>query len=170
MPMADTSRTLASVLEVLQKDGTLLDEGRFDQWLTLYTEDCEFWVPTWRSENTLTEDPRTELSHIYFSSRGGLEDRVRRVRSGQSPASTPMPRTSHIVGNVLFLEPPLPARVRVRASWHCDVFFVRDNSTRACFGRSELELVNVTGDWKIRRKKIVLLNDYVATMLDFYCL
>jgi 3-phenylpropionate/cinnamic acid dioxygenase small subunit len=81
-----------------------------------------------------------------------------------------MPRTSHIVGNVLFLEPPLPERMRVRASWHCDVFFLRDNSTRAFFGRSELELVQAAGEWQIRRKKVVLLNDYVATMLDFYCL
>jgi 3-phenylpropionate/cinnamic acid dioxygenase small subunit len=161
---------LAQGAEVLHRDGAYLDEGRFEDWLSLYTEDCEFWAPAWRSEEVLTEDPQRELSHIYFASRGGLEDRVYRVRSGQSPASTPLPRTAHVIGGILPIEPPEPESMRLRASWHCDVFFVRGNAARAFFGRSEFDLVRRGGEWKIRRKKVVLMNDYIPTMLDFYCL
>jgi 3-phenylpropionate/cinnamic acid dioxygenase small subunit len=168
--MVDSAQLLSQGLQVLQRDGAYLDEGRFDEWLQLYTEDCEFWAPTWRSEEVLTDNPRTELSHIYFATRGGLEDRIHRVRSGQSPASTPMPRTCHILGNVIFMEAPTAQRMRLRASWHCDVFFVRNSTARAFFGRSEIELVNLSEQWKIRRKKAVLLNDYIPTMMDFYCL
>lgn len=167
--MAEIAQLLSQGLEVLQKDGAYLDEGRFDEWLSLYTEDCEFWAPTWRSEEALTDNPRAELSHIYFAGRGGLEDRIHRVRSGQSPASTPLPRTCHIIGNVLPMEPPTPERLRLRASWHCDVFFLRNNTARMFFGRSEIELVQASG-WKIRRKKVILMNDYIPTMMDFYCL
>lgn len=167
--MLASSQIVAQGTEVLQQDGAYLDEGRFDEWLELYTRDCEFWAPTWRSEEDLADSPHTGLSHLYFPDRGGLEDRVHRVRSGLSPASTPLPRTCHLLGNVLALEVPSATRMRLRASWHCDVFFVRGNTSRAFFGRSEVELVQDAGAWKIRRKKVILLNDYIPTMLDFYC-
>ena len=75
----------------------LMIEGQegvsWDDWLALYTEDAEFWVPTWRDEHQLTEDPARELSFIYLQGRALLAERVFRITSGRSAASTPLPRT-----------------------------------------------------------------------------
>jgi 3-phenylpropionate/cinnamic acid dioxygenase small subunit len=80
-----------------------------------------------------------------------------------------MPRTTHILGNVL----PLEAKggtARFRSSWVCHVFFPRLHESHAFFGRSEHELAQKDGAWIIQKKKTLLLNDYIPTMLDVYCI
>jgi 3-phenylpropionate/cinnamic acid dioxygenase small subunit len=161
---------LAAGTEVLQREGAYLDEQRWDEWLGLFLPDCEYWVPSWKNEEALTLDPQAELSHIYYASRAGLEDRVVRIRSRRSPASTPMPRTSHIVGGVLPIGEPAAGRMKLRSSWVCHVFFPRLHDSHAFFGRSEHELALKEGRWLIARKKTILQNDYIPTMLDVYCI
>jgi len=87
--------------DLIVREAVYLDERRWDDWLALFTEDCEYWVPTWRTEEALTSDPQAEISHIYYANRAGLEDRIVRIRSGRSPASVPLRRTTHVVGNFL---------------------------------------------------------------------
>jgi len=36
--------------DVLVREAVFLDEQRWDEWLALFTEDCEYWMPTWRTE------------------------------------------------------------------------------------------------------------------------
>jgi 3-phenylpropionate/cinnamic acid dioxygenase small subunit len=160
---------LASGIEVLEREAAYLDEQKWDEWLALYTEDCEFWMPAWKSDGTLTTDPRAELSHIYYADRRGLEDRVVRIRSGRSPASTPMPRTAHLLSSVLPMEPPAGNRLRLRSTWVCHVFFPRAGDSHAFFGRSEHGLIHDEGRWRIARKKIILQNENIPAMLDVYC-
>ena len=167
--MSADSLALAAGIDVLNREAMYLDEQRWDEWLGLYTEDCEFWMPAWRADGTPTADPQAELSHIYYASRRGLEDRIVRIRSGKSPASSPMPRTAHLLSAILPLEPPLPERLRLRSTWACHVFFPRQGESHAFFGRSEHQLVLRNGDWRIARKKILLQNDHIPTMLDIYC-
>ena len=160
--------SLASGIELVHREARLLDEQRWDEWLALYFEDCEYWMPAWKADGTLTSNPKTELSHIYYASRAGLEDRVVRIRSGKSAASTPMPRTAHIVGSVLPLDSSAD-RLCLASSWVTHVFFPRSRESQAFFGRSEHELALREGDWRIAKKKILLQNDYIPTMLDVYC-
>lgn len=160
--------TFAAGVELVHREARYLDEQRWDDWLALYIEDCEYWMPAWRADGTLTTNPRAELSHIYYASRAGLEDRIVRIRSGKSAASTPAPRTAHVLGSVLPAESPA-GRLRLDSTWVCHVFFPRSRESHAFFGRSELELVLRGGDWRIARKKILLQNDYIPTMLDVYC-
>ena len=86
---AETAALQAAGVELLEREAICLDEQRWDDWLALFTADCEYWIPTWRHDETLTADPRKELSHVYYANRAGLEDRIVRIRSGRSPASTP---------------------------------------------------------------------------------
>ncbi len=159
---------LATGIELVHREAMYLDEQRWDDWLALYTEDCEYWMPAWKADGTPTTNPQAELSHIYYANRAGLEDRIVRIRSGKSPASTPMPRTAHVLGAVLPVEAPAD-RLRLKSTWVSHVFFPRSRETHAFFGRSEHELVLREGDWRISRKKILLQNDYIPTMLDIYC-
>ena len=169
MSSNDAAALLAAGNEVLQREGVLLDDQRWDDWLALFAPDSEFWMPAWRSDEVLGSDPRTEVSHMYYSSRAGLEDRVLRIRSRRSPASMPMARTAHLVTAVLPLEAPADDRMKLRSTWSCHVFAPRTQTQHVFFGCSEHELERRDGNWLIRRKKITLKNDYIPTMLDIHC-
>ena len=168
--MSEAQALLAAGAEVLQREGIYLDEQRWDEWIALFAPDCEYWVPTWTSERTLASDPQRELSHIYYSNRQGLEDRIVRIRTGRSPASTPMPRTAHLVTAILALEPPTPERLRLGSTWSSHVFCPRLHTSFTFFGHAAHELVHRDTRWVIQRKKVVLQNDYIPTMLDVYCI
>jgi 3-phenylpropionate/cinnamic acid dioxygenase small subunit len=165
----DQEALRAAGAEIVEHEAVLLDERRWDDWLALFLPDCEYWMPAWKSDDTLTSDPARELSHFYYASRAGLEDRIYRIRSNRSPASTPLPRTTHIIGKVRLVEPASVDRMRLRSSWVCHVFFPRSQDSHAFFGSTEHELALAGTDWRIAKKRIVLQNDYIPTMLDIYC-
>ena len=89
--MTDLVRALAEASQVLYREAMYVDAQRWDEWIGLFTDDCEYWLPAWKGEHELTANPKREISLIYYGTRAGLEDRVWRIRSGQSIASTPLP-------------------------------------------------------------------------------
>ncbi len=151
--------------ELLYREALLLDTRTFDGWLALFTPDVEFWVPAWRDETTPTADPDTELSLIYYKGIRNLQDRVERLTSGLSTASTPPARSSHCITNVLLLASDA-ATAKVSAVFTCQRFEPRMNRQQCFFGRYEYDLRAVDDCWKIARKKIILLNDLIPTMVD----
>lgn len=155
--------------EVVNREARLLDTQAWDEWLALYAQDCVYWVPAWDGEHRLTNDPDGEISLIYYSSRAGLEDRVWRIRSGKSVASTPLPRTVHLVTGIELLQ-AAPDRLELCASWTTQVYRVKRKEQETLFGRYEHTLRRDGAGWRIARKKIILANDTVPTMVDVYCL
>lgn len=151
--------------ELLYREALLIDTGRFSEWLELFTHDVEFWMPAWRDETTPTQDPDRELSLIYYKGRRNLEDRVMRLTSGLSTASTPLPRVVHQVTNVLVTHSDAEL-AEVSAAFTCHRFDVRMNRSDCFFGRYEYRLVVDNGQWRIARKKIILLNDTIPTVVD----
>jgi 3-phenylpropionate/cinnamic acid dioxygenase small subunit len=155
--------------DVLEREAVYLDEQRWDDWLALYTPDCEYWAPTWRTEDEMAADPQRELSHIYYASRAGLEDRIVRIRSGKSPASSPMRRTAHLLGPLLLeKESSSDDVLNVRVTWTTHVFDPRHRTQFTFFGASDVKLVQADG-WKIKRKKIRVQNDLFPAVVDVYC-
>lgn len=157
--------TIREAEALLYCEALLIDSSRFAEWLELFTPDAEFWMPAWRDETTPTEDPERELSLIYYKGRRNLEDRVMRLTSGLSTASSPPPRTVHQVTNVLVTSAS-GDEGEVSAAFTCHRFDVRMDRTHCFFGRYEYRLLREDGTWRIARKKILLLNDTVPTVLD----
>lgn len=153
--------------EFLYTEALLLDEGRWDEWLELYLPSAVFWVPAWRDETTPTQDPQSELSLIYYRGRRNLEDRVWRARSGMSVASTPLSRVVHAITNVL-VESAGEADAVVSSCFTVHLFDRRSERSHVFFGRYRHELHHVDGAWRIAQKKILLLNDVIPTVIDFY--
>ena len=153
--------------DLLYREAALLDEGAWDDWLALYTEDAIFWMPAWRDEETPTCDPQSELSLIYYDGRRGLEDRVFRARSGQSVASRPRPRCVHCIGNVQVIECSA-STAEIASTFTVFLHDVRAERTHHFFGRYRHTLRYEEGVWRIARKKILLLNDTIPTVVDFY--
>jgi 3-phenylpropionate/cinnamic acid dioxygenase small subunit len=164
----DMNDATAIATAILLREALYLDEQRWDDWLALYHDEAEFWVPAWKSEHEPTEDPTREVSLLYTMARSELEDRVWRVRSGKSIASTPLPRTAHAVTNILAEPGSGTDVVNVQSICVTHIFNVKRREQQIAFARCRHHLVRVGGDWRIRRKKAILLNDTLPTMLDFY--
>jgi benzoate/toluate 1,2-dioxygenase beta subunit len=164
MTTADITRT--EVEDFLYREARLLDDRRFEDWLSCYREDAEYWMPAWDDNGELTTDPQREISLIYYPNRGGLEDRVFRIRTERSSAtSLPEPRTGHNITDVEVLE-RRAGEVDVRFNWL--TFYFRYNTTDTYFGTTFVTL-DVSGDVPlITRKKIVLKNDYIHHIVDIY--
>jgi len=158
---------LQAASELLYREASCLDEQRWDEWIALYEETCEFWVPAWKSEHQLTADPRAELSLVFYRNRAGLEERVERVRSGRSPASSPLPRTHHAITNVR-LQARTEDAMTVASGWTVHEYSTRTSQSSVLFGRYEHGLVLRSDGWRIRRKKVVIVNDCLPAAVDFY--
>ena len=73
----------------LYREARLLDDRCWDQWLACYAPNVEFWLPSWTDDDELVTDPNNQISLIYYPNRQGLEDRVFRLETERSSASTP---------------------------------------------------------------------------------
>ncbi|WP_158213358.1 aromatic-ring-hydroxylating dioxygenase subunit beta [Pigmentiphaga sp. NML080357] len=162
-----TALTPAAAAEFLYREALLLDRQRFDDWVGLYADDAVYWIPAWKSEHQPTDNPDTELSLLYCASRSALVDRVWRLTSNLSVASMPLARTSHSVTNVL-VERAEGDCVEVCSSWSSHVYNPKYKSQHVYFGSYEHTLRREDAGWKIARKKIMLLNDFIPTVLDLY--
>jgi benzoate/toluate 1,2-dioxygenase subunit beta len=157
--------TLTQATDLLSREALHLDQRDWDAWLALYDDDAVYWAPAWRDEVTVTSDPDAELSLIYYEGKHNLEDRVWRIKSGLSVASSPLPRTVHQVTNIIVGEQGI-----VHAAWAVHQFNAQRQTQHSFFGRYEYRLIASDEGWKIAMKKIILLNDRIPTVADIYSL
>lgn len=154
-----------TICAFLFKEARLLDDREWDAWLTCYAKDVTYWMPAWDDDDQVTTDPQSQISLIYYPNREGLEDRVFRIKTERSGASTPEPRTSHNVTNVEVLE-VRGEEIDVRYNFH--TLNHRYKVTDQFFGTMFITLREVDEHLLISRKKIVLKNDYIRQVIDVY--
>ena len=163
---ARAALTLQDVQQFLYREARFLDDKDWDSWLALYAPDVEFWMPSWDDDDKLTEDPQTEISLIWYGHKGGLEDRVFRIRTERSSAtSLPEPRTLHNISNVEILEQG-GGTAKLRFNWA--TFSYRYKTTDTYYGTSFYTLDTTGPQPLIKRKKVVLKNDYIHHVIDIY--
>jgi ethylbenzene dioxygenase beta subunit len=80
---------------LLFAEARLIDSGRLGEWLTLYTEDCAYWLPT----DVGLLDPAATVSW-EFDDRRRLEERVERLATGRAYSQIPPTRTAHLYTNM----------------------------------------------------------------------
>jgi anthranilate 1,2-dioxygenase (deaminating, decarboxylating) small subunit len=143
----------------------LCDAQDWDAYLELFDPQSEFHLPQWDSEHVYTTDPKRGMSLIYYASRSGLEDRVFRIRTGKAASTIPMPRTLHNISNVRITE-LADGSLQVRLNWH--TLFYRLATAEQFFGHATYSLKAHGDSWLITRKHVLLLNDTINSVLDFY--
>ena len=153
------------VEDLLFREAALLDEKKWQAWLQLYVEDAVFWMPAWTSEYELTVDPELGLNLIYLKGRASLEDRVFRIESGDSFASVPMARTTHLVGTVMLIDGN-GADIGARASWIVHSYGIHGGITRS--GSYEYRFREEAGDLRIAVKKIIMIDDKLVGPVDIF--
>ena len=156
---------IEQVRAFLYREARLLDDRQWDEWLTLYSPKASYWMPAWDDDDQLVEDPQPHISLIYYPNRDGLEDRVFRIKTERSGASTPEPRTSHSISNIEIVE-ERDGEIDLRFNWH--TLSHRYKKTDSFFGTSFYTL-DVRGEEPlIVDKKIVLKSDYIHQVIDIY--
>jgi benzoate/toluate 1,2-dioxygenase beta subunit len=152
--------------QFLYREARFLDDKEWEKWLALYAPDVEFWMPSWDDDDRLVTDPQTEISLIWYGNKGGLEDRVFRIGTERSSAtSLPEPRTSHNITNVEILA-QTASDCRLRFNWV--TYSYRYKTTDIYFGTSFYTLDISRPEPLIKKKKVILKNDYIHHVIDIY--
>ncbi|QAB01026.1 MULTISPECIES: benzoate 1,2-dioxygenase small subunit [Agrobacterium tumefaciens complex] len=149
----------------LFREARLLDDREWDEWLNCYAPEVSYWMPAWDDDDQIVENPHSQISLIYYPNRAGLEDRVFRIKTERSGASTPEPRTSHNVTNVEVLA---ERGDEVDVRYNFNTLNHRYKVTDQFFGTIFVTLRKSEGGLLIANKKIVLKNDYIRQVIDVY--
>jgi 3-phenylpropionate/cinnamic acid dioxygenase small subunit len=144
------SPTPAECEAFLVHEAELLDGGRFEDWLALFTENAWYWVPIEPDQAS----PLTTVSLMY-DDRKLLETRVRRLAGPLMHAQEPRSRTSRIVANVTLRE-RRPAAALVRSKFMMVEY--RSGGQRLFAGTYFHELVRLDGALRIASKRVDLVN------------
>jgi 3-phenylpropionate/cinnamic acid dioxygenase small subunit len=151
----------------LFREARHLDKHEWDAWVAMYRQDAVYWLPAWRDEYETTTDPQSEVSLIFHDTRLGLEERIARIESRKSITALPLPRTLHQIGNVE-LHTVDPAYIEIEATFAVHVYDPRTAKEHTRYGRYEHRISSEQETWLIAKKKIILVNDKVPAVLDFY--
>lgn len=139
-----------AVEKLVQAEALLLDEGRYDEWLALYVENCEYWVPAAPGQT----DPKGQVS-LFYEDRALMETRVRRLKHGKAHSLVPPVRTSRLVGN-FDIAAAGGQELVATSSFHLIEF--RNADQRIFAGRYRHRLRSTTGGLRIVAKRVDVIN------------
>jgi 3-phenylpropionate/cinnamic acid dioxygenase small subunit len=178
MTSPDLARLLLKdeIEQFLYREAELLDERRYEEWLELFTDDVQYWMPMRRNvPHDEMEREFTRAGHDvnwFDEGKDTLTRRVKQILTGVHWAEEPPSRICHVVSNVqvLAVSPngAAPAEVTVKSR-----FLIYRNrvetETDLLVGKREDTLRRSGGSWKIARRKIVLdQNVLLAKNLTFF--
>ena len=149
----------ASIERFLYREARLMDEHRYEEWLALWADEARYWVPC----NDDDIDPMRQVSIIY-DDRERLQQRVERLMSGSVLAQDPKPRMRRLISNI---EVETKGGEVVVGS-NFILGWARGEAQQIWAGRSIHRLVRAGDDFKIREKKVLLINaDQEMPLLQF---
>lgn len=148
---------LKRVEQFLYHEARLMDEQRYDEWLSLWTEELTYFVPV----NEEDSDPKRHVTLIY-DNRRRLEDRIEQLKSHVHWSQEPRSRLRRVVSNV---EVSSGADAQVESQSNFVVVEVRRDQQMVLAGRSFHTLLpgpsgasGQAGSFKIAQKKVLLVN------------
>ncbi|MEW6472436.1 MAG: aromatic-ring-hydroxylating dioxygenase subunit beta [Actinomycetota bacterium] len=152
--------TVQDIEQFLFLEARLADEGDYDGWETLWTDDGVYWIPA----NGDDIDPETQMS-IVFDNRSRIALRVRQLKHDKRHAQNPRSRLRRLLANIELLE---TAGDDVVVGANFMVYESRERGTTIWGGRTEYRLRRVDGQWRMARKKVMLVdNDRPLSTLAF---
>jgi benzoate/toluate 1,2-dioxygenase subunit beta len=142
--------TQREIEEFILEEARLLDAGAFEAWLALYAPQGIYWMPS-RPDQT---DPLGVASIIY-EDHAILAIRVQRLLEARALVLTPMPRTVHLVGNIV-------AHAGESDEFEVATAFIcvehQGERQRTYAGRQRYHLARHQDTFRIRMKRVALIN------------
>ncbi len=142
---------LQAIERFLYDEADLLDHPDLDKWMELYTEDGTYWMP-------VLEDQADPLNHIsiFYDDRVMMEVRRRNFVHPRAASKDHKVRSSHLIGNVRLNGRTEQGDLIVTSNFQALVFYRGEQ--QAFGGTYEHHLSETGGSYKIRHKKVVLIN------------
>ena len=140
----------SDIEKLLYREARLMDEHRYEEWLSLWISDAVYWVPCGHEDT----DPLTQVSIIY-DNRAKMGDRVARLISGSVMAQDPKPRMRRVISNI---EIEHKSDTEATAESNFVLVQARNNQQLIWCGRSIHQLRRQDDGLKIARKKVLLVN------------
>jgi 3-phenylpropionate/cinnamic acid dioxygenase small subunit len=147
-PPADTR--LRAAVDLVTTEAWLLDEGRFEEWLELFTDECAYVVPASRGG-----DVQREVT-LACDDRRRLTDRIHWYRTGLASAQVPPSRTSHLLSAPVVVPTARPGEIKLRSS--VVIHERRVGAPQALAGWTGHVLVEEDGHLRIARKLVQLVD------------
>jgi len=152
---------ITEIEQFLFREARLADEGDYDAWESLWTEDGVYWIPA----NGDDIDPNTQMS-IVFDNRSRIALRVRQLKHDKRHSQNPRSRLRRLLANIEVMATDDGGDVVVGANFI--VYESRERGTTIWGGRNEYRLRQVDGQWRMARKKVMLVdNDRPLATLAF---
>jgi 3-phenylpropionate/cinnamic acid dioxygenase small subunit len=136
---------------LIEREARLLDQLDFDGWLSMYSPECIYWVPSTPSGG----DPRREIA-ISFDDRRRMEDRIYRLRTGYAWSQAPVSRTVRMVSNVEVFAAAAPSNRMVRSNFLISEF--RPDGVRFLSGWCGHRFAERGGRWEIEVRQVNLID------------
>ena len=135
--------------QFLFHEARLLDSGRLEEWLDLFTDDATYWLPLEKDQ----ADP-IETSSIVYDDKTLLGLRVKQARHPRAHARLPLARTVHQVGNISARE----EKDEVVVQSNLTLIEFRNEKQRVWGALVEHRLRRENGSYRIARKRVDLVN------------
>ena len=162
--------------DFLYREADLLDERRYDEWLSLLAEDVRYWMPMRR--NVKVDDLEREFTREghdiswFDEGKDTLTRRVRQIQTGIHWAEEPVSRISHLISNIQLIEVNPSAGDPTEVSVRCRFLVYRnrvETETDILVGKREDLLRRAGADWQIAHRKILLdQNVLLSKNLTFF--
>lgn len=152
------------VEQLLYREARLLDDWNLDEWLTLYTADARYTVPT----TDLPEgDPASDLVFID-DDYDRMAARIVRLKSRHAHREYPWSRTRRFIGNVMVTA---VEGDEIEATASVAVWRFRAGESSPYVGRYDVRMRRVDGQLMLCRKRAILdqeeLSDHGALSIIF---
>jgi benzoate/toluate 1,2-dioxygenase beta subunit len=144
----------------LYREALLMDEHRFDEWLSLWSDPAQYWIPC----NADDIDPTRQVSIIY-DDRVRLGQRIDRLKSGSVQAMDPRPRMRRLISNIE-VDSAGPDELTVGSNF---ILCMARSGTQQMWSGRTIHLLRRDGSsFKIAKKKVLLINnDQEMPLLQF---
>ncbi len=152
------------VEQTLYLEARLLDDWNLDEWLTLYTEDARYVVPT---TDLPDGDPESDLVFID-DDYNRMAARIVRLKSRHAHREYPWSRTRRFISNVMVTAADAN---EIEATASVAVWRFRAGESSPYVGRYDVRLRRVEGRLKLCYKRAILdleeLSDHGALSIIF---
>ncbi|AMN41597.1 3-phenylpropionate/cinnamic acid dioxygenase subunit beta [Rhodoplanes sp. Z2-YC6860] len=151
------------VEDFLNREADLVDERKFDEWLTLFSDDLQYRMPIVRNiaAPSIAHEYLTGPLDISWFDEGKetLATRVAQIKTGVHWAEEPLSRTSHLVTNVRIVkaEPSVADAREVEVSCKFLVYRNRNTDTEDTLIGRRADVLRRNGDsWLICRRTLYI--------------
>ena len=167
MSTADPHQLRVEIESLLIDEYWLLDNGRFEDWLELMSDDIRYWAPVRENLGRDEEDfTQPDLLTHFDEDRGAMGLRVARLRTGSAHAEEPPSRMRHSVSNVKLLEGSTNTDVAVDSNFM--IFRSRPGLEEHWFiGARHDHWINIDGRWRLTERMILFDHDIIENITIF---